>query len=325
MPLNAHRPTAGTAVATAVLVGIFLAGCQPSESTDYQGYVEGDYVYMASSQAGQLTQLGASRGQVVAAGDPLFVLESQNEEDAVHQAESQLRSAQALLADLLTGKRPVEVDVSRAQLAQARADAEAARLQLERDEAQFKVDAISRQQLEQSRATSASDDAHVRELAAQVDVAQLPGREEQIKSARAQVEAARASLAQAEWKLSQKAVRALNGGFVFDTMYRVGEWVPAGSPVVTLLPPGNIKVRFFVPEARLPSFHLGDKVRLTCDGCAQPIAATVSYISDQAEYTPTNIYSNDTRAKLVFMIEARPQASEAAQLHPGQPMVVSPS
>jgi HlyD family secretion protein len=117
-------------------------------------------------------------------------------------------------------------------------------------------------------------------------------------------------------------VHALHAGLVFDTMYRSGEWVPAGSPVVRMLPPENVKVRFFVPESVLGSLSAGRKLEIHCDGCAASIPATVSYVSAEAEYTPTNIYSNDTRAKLVYLVEARPQPADAMRLHPGAPVEV---
>ena len=105
-------------------------------------------------------------------------------------------------------------------------------------------------------------------------------------------------------------------------MYRSGEWVPAGSPVVRMLPPENVKVRFFVPESAVGALASGRPVRIRCDGCAADVAAVVSFVSDQAEYTPPVIYSNEARAKLVFLVEARPQVADAARLHPGQPVQV---
>jgi HlyD family secretion protein len=285
--------------------------------------VEGDFVYMASSQAGQLISLAVQKGQTVAAGTLLFTLESQNEADAVQQSDRQLQAAQAQLGDLFTGKRPPEVAVTAAQLAQARADAERLGLQRQRDEEQYRAGGVPKGQLDDSRNTALSAEAHVHELEAQLEVARLPGREQQIRAQQAQVEADRAALAQAQWKLAQKQVHALEGGLVFDTMYRRGEWVPAGSPVVRMLPPHNIKVRLFVREAVLGSLPPGRQVEIRCDGCSAAIPAVVSYVSAEAEYTPTNIYSNDTRAKLVFMVEAHPQPSDAVKLHPGQPVQVT--
>ena len=98
----------------------------------------------------------------------------------------------------------------------------------------------------------------------------------------------------------------------------------AGAPVVSLLPPQNILVRFFVPEAVLSSVHRGDQLALLCDGCPRDLAATISFVSPQAEYTPPVIYSQSSRAKLVYLIEARPSPVQAALLNPGQPIEVRP-
>ena len=320
------RAGGGPAVVRVALlscIAVLAIGCNRSPHDTSQGYVEGEFVYMASSQAGQLVGLPVQRGQTVKSGALLFSLESQNEADAVQQASRQLEAAQAQLSDLLTGKRPPEVAVNEAQLAQARSDAERLSLQRQRDEAQYRAGGIAQGQRDDSREQALSAEAHVRELQAQLEIAHLPGRREQIRAQQALVEADRAALAQAQWKLDQKQVRAARGGLVFDTMYRSGEWVPAGSPVVRMLPPDNIKVRFFVPEAVLGSLPPGRAVVIHCDGCVASIPAVISYASVQAEYTPTNIYSNDTRQKLVFMIEARPQPSDAVKLHPGQPVQVS--
>lgn len=305
-----------------LMLGLACAGCSQHAPDTYQGYVEGEFIYMASSQAGQLTRLAVARGQTVVPSDLLFALEAQNESDALAQARQQLQATQAQRADLLTGKRRPEVDVVEAQLAQARADAERAQTQAKRDEEQFRAGGIPRSQLDDSRAAAVSSAAHVRELEGQLEVARLPGRGEQIHAQAAQVRAAQAAVAQAQWKLDQKSVRAPNAGLVFDTMYRAGEWVPAGSPVVRMLPPDNIKVRFFVPETSVGALAPGRAVRIRCDGCAAEVPAAVSFVSDQAEYTPPVIYSNENRAKLVFLVEARPQASDAARLHPGQPVEV---
>jgi HlyD family secretion protein len=162
----------------------------------------------------------------------------------------------------------------------------------------------------------------VSELKAQLAAAKLAARPDEIRAAQAASAAAREALAQAEWRLEQKSVRAPREGRVTDTLYVEGEWVPAGSPVVTLLPPAHIKVRFFVQERILGSVRVGQSVSVRCDGCGEPIAAQVSYISPQAEYTPPVIYSRENRAKLVFLVEARPAPAEAARLHPGQPVEV---
>jgi HlyD family secretion protein len=296
-----------------------LAACGNNQPVTWQGYVEGEFVAVASPFAGRLEKLTVDRGQ------PLFVLESDDERAARQQAAEQVRVAEAQLADIQIGKRPVEVAVNQAQLAQARAQATRSAAQHKRDEAQFEIGGISRAQLDETRATADADAARVRELQRDIDVARLPGRKDQLAAQQAQVEAARAALVQAEWKLSRKSVNATAAGLVYDVPYRPGEWVPAGSPVVRMLPPGNVKVRFYVPEAAVGALKNGQSVQIRCDGCAAPVAAKITYVSNEAEFTPPVIYSNETRRKLVFLIEARPTPEDAPKLRPGQPVEVAQS
>lgn len=311
------------AVTALLLIAASLgAGCARHDDNAYQGYVEGEYVYLGSSQAGKLTQLPVVRGQTVKADTPLFALDVVDETAALQQAQQQLAAARSQLADIETGKRVPEVAVNRAQLAQAVANARKASLQLTRDEAQFSAGGISKGQLDDSRANADATAAQVRELTSQVEVAHLPGRSQQIAAQQAQVAAAEAVVTQAQWKVDQKRVHAPADGLVYDTLYRIGEWVPAGSPVVQMLPPQNIKVRFFVPEAIVGGLAPGRDVTIHCDGCAADVPAKITYVSKEAEYTPPVIYSNESRAKLVFMIEAHPAVADATKLHPGQPVAV---
>jgi HlyD family secretion protein len=110
---------------------------------------------------------------------------------------------------------------------------------------------------------------------------------------------------------------------VLDTYYRTGEWAAPGQPVVSILPAENIKVRFFVPEARLGALRTGQAVAVRCDGCPQPVPATIRFISPTAEYTPPVLFSEKNRHRLVYLMEAWPQRKDAARLHPGQPVDVS--
>lgn len=306
-----------------LIVSGTLPGCSGDPPSTYQGYVEGEYVHVASPVGGRLERLLVRRGQAIEAKAPLFQLEDDQETAAREQTQEQLKAAQAQLADLRVGKRNPELDVAEAQLAQARAAEAQAAQQLKRDEAQFEVGGIARAQLEDSRANYAIKSARVRELSGQIEVLRLPARTDQIRAQNAQVAAARAATEQSAWRLDQKRVAATQGGLVVDTLYREGEWVPAGSPVVRMLPPANVKVRFFVPEAVAGGLKPGRVVALRCDGCESEVSAQVSYISNEPEYTPPVIYSNETRAKLVFLVEARPSTANAPKLRPGQPVAVS--
>jgi len=124
------------------------------------------------------------------------------------------------------------------------------------------------------------------------------GRDGEIQVQRASVAASRAALAMAEWKLAQRRVTAPADGRIADVLARPGETMAAGSPVVSLQPPGNILVRFVVPEPLLGIVRLGDRVALACDGCPPDLSTTVSFISPQDEYTPPLTYSQSSKAKL---------------------------
>lgn len=306
-----------------LLVLVAVVACTADAPAGYQGYVEGEYVHVAPALGGRLDKLLVQRGQTIGAGAPLFELEAGAERAARQQADDQLAAAQAQLADLEHGRRQPELGVVRAQLAQAVAAQQQAEQQVERDRAQFEVGGIARAQLDDSRANQEIRAARVRELNRQLEVSRLPARDQQIRAQRAQVAAARAVLAQASWRLDQKRVAAQHGALVVDTLFREGEWVAAGAPVVRLLPPGHVKVRFFVPQAVAGGLKPGRQVVVRCDGCPADVPATVSFIADGPEYTPPVIYSNQTRAKLVFMVEAQPAADKATSLRPGQPVTVS--
>jgi HlyD family secretion protein len=311
-----------TALALSSVSALLLA-CSGDRPSTYQGYVEGEYVHVASPVGGRLDRLFVQRGQTVDAKAPLFQLEDDQETAAQDEAQAQLKAAQAQLADLRQGKRNPELDVAEAQLAQARAAEAQAAQQLKRDEAQFEVGGIPRAQLEDSRANHAIKAARVRELAGQIQVFRLPARTDQIRAQNAQVAAARAATDQTAWKLDQKHLAAVQGGLVVDTLFREGEWVPAGSPVVRMLPPANVKIRFFVPQSIVGSLKPGRAVSLRCDGCEAEIPAQITFISNSPEFTPPVIYSNETRDKLVFMVEARPSVENAPKLRPGQPVAVT--
>ncbi|MEB4589761.1 HlyD family efflux transporter periplasmic adaptor subunit [Candidatus Thiothrix sp. Deng01] len=300
-----------------------LSSCEESRDGGLQGYVEGEYVRLAAPFAGTLQTLAVQRGAQVKQGAPAFTLEQQNETAARQGAEDRLHAAEAQLADLQSGKRPQELQVIRAQLAQAKASAQLAAAELQRVERLVKGRFVASDQIDTARANDRLAKAKVSELEAQVKVAELAARPDAVKAAEANVASARAALEQADWQLGQKSVVATRDGLVNDTYYQPGEWVAAGSPVISILPPENRKVRFFVPEPQLGELQTGQTVQGGCDGCGEPIPLHISYISPQAEYTPPVIYSKDSRAKLVYMVEAVPDAANAARLKVGQPVDIA--
>ena len=312
----------GLRILISAAISLFLAGCSHQRTNVYQGYVEGKYVYVASPQSGRLTNLWVARGASINQGQRLFQLENEPEAAVEREAESALRASEARLADLRTGRRPPEVDATRAQLAQAEAESRKAAEILKSSEEQYKAGGISLTDLINARGAAESEAAVVQQLENEVTVARLPAREQQLRAQVAQVEADRAILKQADWKLQQKRIISPRDGFVFDTIYREGEWVPAGNAVIELLPPEKCGVAFFVPERDLGRIKLGQRLAVTCDGCAPKTAASITFLSPQSEYTPPVIYSNENRSKLVFMIIAKPPVNRAIELHPGQPVEV---
>ena len=300
-----------------------MAGCKQKQADSYQGYIEGKFVYVASPLSGRLDHISVVRGDSVDVGRPLFKLDNEPEADEVRQAQQLLESSQSRLADLETGKRPAEVDVTRAQLLEAQTEKKQADQILASDEAQFHAGGIPETELINAQAAADASAAKVREVEASLAVDALPAREQQIKAQQNQVAADSAALANAKWKLDQKQIPSPRQGLVFDTLYREGEWVAAGIPVVQLLPPENIEIRFFVPEPVMGKLRVGQAIHVDCDGCAGDTGATITFISPENEYTPPVIYSNENRSKLVYMVIAQPTAAKAPNLHPGQPVEVT--
>ena len=298
-----------------------LAGCDKPENNSWQGYIEGEFVLLASPYAGQLQKLYVRRGDRVEAGKPAFALESESERAARTEAEQRLRTSQAKLENLqATVRRRAEIEALRAEIGQARAARALALSQYAQQEKLLKNGFITQAKLDESRAVRDRDVARVVETEAQLRTALQPlGREAELKAAEGDIAAAQAALAQAAWKLEQRSVAAPVAGMVQDTYFVEGEYVPAARPVVSLLPPGNVKARFYVPEQTLSGMTIGKELQVSCDGCPAPIAGKVSYVSAQAEYTPPVLYSKESRSKLMFLIEVR---LEGAALRPGQPVDV---
>lgn len=300
-----------------------LAGCQ--RAPDYwQGYAEGEFVYVASPRAGQLQELSVERGQQVEAGAPLFTLDPQPEASERQAAQDRVVQVQAALEDAKKGLRESELQSLEAQIAQNQASVEFWTSEVSRLRRAFETRAVSREELERGVSTLEQEQQAVARLQADLATAKLGSREDQIAAAAALLAAQQAALAEAVWNLEQKSQAAPKSGLVFDTLYREGEWIGAGKPAVILLPPANIKVRAFVPQPQLGALRVGDAVEVTADGMATSLTGHLSYIAPRAEYTPPVIYSRDTRDKLLYLVEVRFDPADAVKLHPGQPVEVRP-
>ncbi|MCS0504583.1 HlyD family secretion protein [Ancylobacter mangrovi] len=305
----------------AALLALSLAACADKGPPRYQGYAEADLVFVGPDEAGRVTRLDVDEGDRVKKGQPLFEVDADLQQADVDSAAASLEQAKAQLADLqASAQRPQEIEVLQASKRRAEAALELSRIELGRQQDLYDKKVGSKAALDTAQATFDQNKAALDEINKQIEVGRMGSRDAQIGAAQKAVDAAQASLEAAKTRLARRKLAAPADGSVETVYFRPGELVPVGRPVLALLPPDLIKMRFFVPEPDLNRFKLGTRVQVSCDGCGGGVAATVSYIAQDSEYTPPVIYSLDERSKLVFVLEAKPD--EPLKLRPGQPITV---
>jgi HlyD family secretion protein len=314
----------------AALIGglIFAAGLlvlttyEAGEDGEFPGYMEADLVLVGSEQGGRIQALAVEEGDSVKQGDPIFALESSEQEAAVAAAEARVAEADARLADAKAEvQRPSEIEVLEAALNEAKAMLQVASNNLDRARALHDKGWTTKAQLDDAVAQHDRNEAAVAEAEKRIAAAKLPGRSDMIAAAAASAEAARHALEEAEKNLGKRKVAAPASGTVEEVYFRPGEVVNAGRAVIALLPPRNLKVRFFVDEPDRARLRVDQRVHLTCDGCPPDLHAKISFIAREAEFTPPVIFSREQRQKLVYLVEARPEGAAAA-LTAGQPVTV---
>lgn len=301
-----------------------LTACGNHQSPVFQGYVEGEYLYLAAPQAGYLKSLDVLRGSRVTAAQQIFSVEADPDIQALEEAEAKTKAAKEKVQNLREPHRQPEIAALEAQVRAVDSALHLAETQLAQQEVLARRHFVSQSRLDEAKANrdrnAAELDAAKQQLATYRTTL---GRQAEVRGAEADMQAAAAQAAQKRWQVERKTIAASVAGQITDTYYRPGEWVPAGSPVATLLPDSQRRIRFFVPETALATLTLGQAVDARCDSCASPIRATINFISPQSEYTPPVIYSRGSREKLVFRVEATPVPEQINQLHPGLPVDVS--
>jgi HlyD family secretion protein len=315
--MNIRLIRALAVLAVLAVVGVFVWKAWAPRARDadvLSGYVEGDDLFLSAPVAGTVGRVYVVKGQRVAAGAPVFAMD-QAQLSAQHaQADARLEQARAQI-----GAAEAQAQQAAASLASARTLEANARRDLDRYLALQKANplAVSGQQLDQARTNAANA------------AAQRQGAEKAAAAAQVQAAAARAAAGQASAgvdeagvKLGQLAQRAPAAGRIEDVFFQTGEWSGANQPVVALLPDGQVKLRFFAPEAQVQAYRPGRIVHFACDACAAGRTATVTYVSPRPEFTPPVIYSRNSRDKLVFLVEALPAGG--AELVPGLPVEVQP-
>lgn len=292
-------------------VSAALGACDTQVENAWLGYAEGEEAFIAAPQPGWLTSIEVERGANVSPGDVLFTLDATRELAARDNAEAAIEAGEAMIA-----QAEAQAAQALAARAQAEADTQRSEREFERQEGLVAIGATPRREVEQAEATLLS--ARARRTQAEAQRAQAMGLRAQ---AEAQIEEARAALATANFNLSERSVQARVGGTVQDIYFRAGEYATS-APVLSILPPENVFIRFFVPEAELATLALGDEVRIGCDNCPDDLSANISFISAEVEFTPPVIYSVTNRQKLVFKAEARMPGG--LPLRPGLPVDVTP-
>ncbi|MDN2566448.1 HlyD family efflux transporter periplasmic adaptor subunit [Aquibium sp. A9E412] len=305
------------------LVAGLLSTCPP-EAPLAVGYVEGEYVLLAPTEVAQVRSVAVRRGDRVAAGQPVASMEQRGVALAVAQAEAALAEAEAHLADLKHGKRPEEIAVLEAARESARAEAAEAERVLARTRDLFERGIATQAELDKATTAQALAAAKLGQADANLAVARLPARAETIAAARYRRDQAAAALDQARWRLGERTIAAPAAGRIDDVVRSAGDIAGPSAPVISMLPDGAIKLKLYLPETAFSALAVGDRLAVRCDGCPDGLAARVSYVSPDPEFTPPVIYSLETRQKLVYLVEARPEG-EAGRLKPGQIVDVAPA
>ncbi|MGR3375177.1 HlyD family secretion protein [Salipiger abyssi] len=285
------------------------------------GYVEGDFTLIAPVATAQIRGLEVASGDRVEAGQRLVAMEHRDAEIALARAEAALAQARSQLQDLQEGKRPAEIRAIEASLASAQAQAEDAARTEERMVSLAARGAVTESQRDDAVTAAKVADAQVAQIEAELAVARLPARAQEIAAAEAAVKGAAAARDQARWDLDQRSLTAPATGTVFDVIRHEGEIAGPSSPVLSMLADGAVKLRLYVPETEFSRVAVGTPLAINCDGCEAGLRARVTYISDESEFTPPVIYSLENRQKLVYLIEARPVGEST--LKPGQIVDVS--
>ena len=307
----------------AVAIALALFTLPANKEQEFAGYMEADLVLVGSEQGGRVETLSVEEGDHVKEGNPVFTLESSEQEASVEAAKARVAQADAQLADAKAElQRPDEIRVLEAALNEAKAMLVVSTNNLERAKALYDKGWTTKAALDDAIAQHDRNEAAVAEAEKRIVAAKLPGRSDLIDAAAANADAARHALAEAEKNLAKRKVFSPAEGTVEEVYFRPGEVVKEGQAVIALLPPQNLKVRFFVPEPVRAKLETDQTVNVTCDGCPPGLKAKISFISRDAEFTPPVIFSREQREKLVFLVEARPEG-EAGALTAGQPVTVT--
>lgn len=312
------------AVILVLVIGAVFWWMRPAATPDpWLGYVEGEALYIAAPISGVLTTRPAERGSTIRAGNSLFTLNPVSADADLARSAAQLAGARADLADLKqTRQRAPERAAVAARAAAARAETIRAQKEYTRMATLLARGFATNARLESVKAGLDVANANLAQAEAEIAAGQLSsGRTDQQKAGAARISESEAALRQQQQRRSEISPKAVSNGIIEQIFFNPGEWVPANTPVLALLPDDARKIRFYVPQAEITRIALGQQIRFRCDGCAHGLSATVRYIAPRTEFTPPVIYSDHARARLVFLVEAS-LAVTGKPLPPGLPVDV---
>ena len=245
-----------------------VIGCGEAEQkSEFNGYAEGEYVYLASAISAPVARLGVKEGDVVKAGDALLKLDDTVQRANLDAAKASIAEIEAKLKDAQKGARKDEINEIKAQINSAKAALTLANANFARAKSLRDKNAISDKEFDAAKSELERANFALDRLEASLKTAMLGGREDAVQSLRAKLDAAKAALRASEWELAQTQINAPKNGVVENLFFKEGELASAAKPLLSLLPEGEIKIYFFVPAKILPRIGVGDRVALSCEGC----------------------------------------------------------
>lgn len=326
LPANLTMRSVALAFLTAGSL-LFATGCHRSPTTDaavrLSGNIEAVDAQVGFKVPGRVASRLVSEGERVAAGQPVALLDDVEQKETVALRRAELATAEATLADLVAGSRPQEIATAKAALRSAEADRDRARLELARQQELRSKDVTAARDLETAEAACAVAVARADQAAEALKLAEEGPRKDAVAAARARVESARASLALAETQLENTRLAAPFAGTVLSHNIEPGEFVAAGTPVVTVADLAHVWVRAYVSQTDLGRIRHGQPAEVRTDTFPGKVyQGTVGFISSEAEFTPKTVQTEKERVKLVFRIKVD-LANPQDELKPGMPADVA--
>lgn len=305
-------------------INLLLLGCE-KEQDGMIGYIEGEYRYIAAPSNGWLYAVNIKNGDAISQDQLIFDLSDRGDQLTVEQAKAMLDAQQAQVKSLQTSGKNSEITAVQAQLRAAQAQLILAEKNFSRFKTLWDARAIAKLKFDEAKTQLEVAQANVDSLQAQLNTIQSPARQEIIEAADANYQLAESHLNQAQWKQSQRSVKAQFEGTISQVFFHTGEFVTLGQPIAQVLLPQR-KVIFYVTEQQLAQVAIGNEVTISSMANPQKQIAIINYIAPQASYTPPVIYSNTNSNKLTYRIEAtlqlKTEVTPTIQYHVGQPIKV---